>query len=139
MSSALTLQDNHYCFVCGRDNPLGFRLRFEHPQKGLLKASVTFKPEHQGYAGIVHGGLVSTVLDEMMVNLAWMEKTPAVTAELTVRLHRPVPTGRPVRFEGRLERDAGRVLYMKSSARDEQDRLLAEASASCIRVKGALQ
>ncbi len=133
------LQDDRYCFVCGEKNPLGFKLKFDHPQKGLLRSQVTFKKEHQGYLGIVHGGLVGTLLDEMMVNLAWLEKTPAVTGELTTRLLKPVPVGEVIRLEGRLEKDGGRVLYMKAFARSEDGTLLAEASASCIRIKDALQ
>lgn len=129
------LEDNRNCFVCGEKNPLGFRLKFDHPEKGLLRARVTFKPEHQGYKDIVHGGLVATILDEMMVNLAWLEKMPAVTAELTTRILQPVPVGETLSFEGRLEKDGGRVLYMKASARNAAGTVLAEASASCIRIR----
>lgn len=128
------LEDNQYCFVCGTRNPLGFKLKFDHPEKGLLRANLSFKPEHQGYRGIVHGGLVGTVLDEMMVNLAWIEKTPAVTAELTTRILKPVPVGELIQLEGRLDKNAGRVLYMRAEARSKDGVLLAEAKASCIRI-----
>jgi uncharacterized protein (TIGR00369 family) len=129
------LEDNQNCFVCGEKNALGFRLKFDHPEKGLLRSSAVFRPEHQGYRDIVHGGLMATLLDEMMVNLAWIEKTPAVTAELNVRLLKPVKTGETVRLEGRLERDGGRVLYMRAQARNARNELVAEASASCIRIR----
>ena len=129
------LEDNQYCFVCGIHNPLGFKLTFDHPEKGLLRASLYFKPEHQGYRGIVHGGLVGTILDEMMINLAWIEKTPAVTAELSTRLLKPVPVGDLIHFEGRLERATGKILYMKAAARNQEGALLAQAKASCIRIR----
>lgn len=129
------LEDNQNCFVCGQQNALGFRLKFDHPEKGRLRSTAVFRPEHQGYRGIVHGGLVATLLDEMMVNLAWIEKTPAVTGELNVRLLKPVTIGEPVSLEGRLERDGGRVLYMTAQARNARGELLAEARASCIRIR----
>lgn len=129
------LEDNHYCFVCGEKNPLGLKLQFHHPEKGLLRSEVTFKPEHQGYRGIVHGGLVATVLDEMMVNLAWIEQTPAVTAELTTRILKPVPVGEPVALEGRLEKGGEKILYMQAVARSFSGEILAQAQASCIRIR----
>ncbi len=115
------------CYVCGSKNPSGFKLRFEHPEKGLLKTHVTFAKEHQGFKGIVHGGLMATILDEMMVSLAWKEGLPAVTAELTVRFKKAAKIGQKILFEGRIERGEGRAIYAHSEAKDEQGELLAHA------------
>lgn len=123
------------CYVCGKDNPAGFKLHFEHPHKGLLKATVTFKKEHQGYKNIVHGGLLATLLDEMMVNLAWKEGSPVVSAELNVRLKKPCPVGEPVYLEGKIEKDGGRAIYASAAARDAGGELYATATATCLRVK----
>lgn len=135
----LDLADDRMCYVCGKDNPHGFRLDFERPEKGVLRARVTFRKEHQGYKDIVHGGLVSTVLDEMMVNLAWVEGMPAVTAEITVRLKRPVRVGVPVLFEGRFTKVGPRAIRAAAEARDERGEVLASAEAICVRVKGVSQ
>ncbi len=136
MSDApLTLEDDHYCYVCGKDNPHGFRLDFQHPEKGRLTAEAVFKKEHQGYKGVVHGGLVGTLLDEMMVNLAWIEGNPVVTAELTLRLKKPVRTGEKILLEGRIEREEGRALYASATATDARGTLLASAAATCLRLK----
>ncbi len=131
---SLNLQDDHMCYVCGKDNPQGFRLDFEHPQKGVLTAQVVFSKEHQGYRGIVHGGMISMLLDEMMVNLAWKEQMPAVTGELTVRLKKPTPVGERVFFEGRIDRQESRLLHASATAKNQKGELLASATAVCVRI-----
>ncbi len=132
--SRLDLQDDQMCYACGSKNTAGLRLHFRHPQKYLLTSNVVFKKRHQGYKDIVHGGLVATVLDEMMVNLCWKEKMPAVTAELTVRLKKPAKVGQKIFLEGRISKEKGRAIYASANARTETGELLAEANAVCIRI-----
>ena len=131
----LPLEDDHMCYVCGKKNQHGFRLDFTHPEKGRLEASVVFSKEHQGFKGITHGGMVSMLLDEMMVNLAWKEGIPSVTAELNVRLKKPVLIGQKVLLEGRIDREEGRALYTSASAKNERGELLASATATCVKIK----
>ena len=90
---ALELEDDHMCYVCGKENPQGLKLDFKHPEKDRLEATVVFTKEHQGFKNIVHGGMMAMLLDEMMVNLAWKEGIPAVTAEFTVRLKKAAKVG----------------------------------------------
>ncbi len=132
---SLDLQDDRMCYVCGKDNPHGFRLDFQHPAQGVLKASLVFSKHHQGYRDIVHGGMISMVLDEMMINLAWIEGSPAVTAELNVRLKKPTPVGERVHFEGRIEGEEPRLLRTSATAKNDQGELLASATAVCVRIK----
>ncbi len=132
---SLDLQDDHMCYVCGKDNPQGFRLTFKQPAKGVLTAEVVFSKEHQGYRDIVHGGMVSMLLDEMMVNAAWLGGTPAVTAELNVRLKKPTKVGERVLLEGRIDREETRLLHTSATARRENGELLASATAVCMRIR----
>ena len=133
----LHLEDDHWCYACGRDNDKGLRLDFRHPEKGRLTAEAVFSREHQGFKGMTHGGMVAMLLDEMMVNLAWVEGIPAVTAELTVRLKKPVKTGEKVHLEGRIEREEGRLVHTAATAKNARGELLAAARAVCLRVKRA--
>lgn len=133
----LSLEDDGMCYVCGKNNKDGFRLDFEHPRSGVLRAEVVFEKRHQGYKGIVHGGLVATLLDEMMINLAWKEGFPAVTAELNVRLKKATLVGDKVRLEGRLEPSKarkGRLIKAKAEAWNQKGELLAWATATCVRL-----
>jgi acyl-coenzyme A thioesterase PaaI-like protein len=131
----LKLEDDQMCYVCGSKNTLGLKLHFEHPQKGLLKSTVTFSKAHQGFKGIVHGGMMAMVLDEMMVNLAWKEGIPAVTVELNIRLKKAAKIGEKVLLEGRLGKGRGRVLHASSEAKNEKGEALASATATCILIR----
>lgn len=134
----LDLQDDKWCYACGTLNPSGLKLRFSHPEPGLLTARVEFQKEHQGFKNIVHGGLVGTVLDEMMVNLAWVEGTPAVTGSYTIRLKKPIRVGEGISLEGRIDRRTPRLIYASAKARDTRTgEVLAEAEAVCVRIKNA--
>ncbi|OGW82593.1 MAG: hypothetical protein A3C47_03690 [Omnitrophica bacterium RIFCSPHIGHO2_02_FULL_51_18] len=133
----LFLEDDQMCYACGRHNPQGLKINFEHPKKGTLKAAVVFSKHHQGFKNIVHGGMMALVLDEIMVNLAWREGIPAMTGELFVRLKKAAKIGQKVHLEGHLE-DGGegkRVFYAAATAKNDSGELLASAKATCIRIK----
>lgn len=136
---SLRLADDHMCYVCGTENSHGLRLHFDQPEKHRLTATVVFSKHHQGFKNIVHGGMIAMVLDEMMVNLAWKEGVPAVTAEITVRLKKPTLIGQKVLLEGYLKSIEGRVIQAQASAKDENGELLASAKATCVRIKEGLQ
>ncbi len=123
------------CYVCGKNNPRGLKLKFEHSEKGRLRSVVVFRKEHQGFKGIVHGGMIAMVLDEMMVNLAWKEGVPAVTAEFTVRLKKPAQIGEKVYLEGVIKKEGGRGIYTSSVAKNEKGEILASATATCVKIK----
>ncbi len=133
----LDLEDDRMCYVCGPKNPHGFKLSFEHPQKGLLKAQVIFSKEHQGFKNIVHGGMLGMLLDEMVVNLAWIEKIPAVTAQLNVRLKKPVTVGETVFLEGRLTGIEAKLVRGEAVAKNLGGEVLAKAEVTCIRIKAS--
>ena len=135
MTDKLKLEDNAQCYVCGTKNPQGFHLDFSHPEKGRLLAQTAFRPEHQGFKNIVHGGMVAMLLDEMMVNLGWVEGISCVTAELNVRFKKAVRVGDRVFFEGRIERETPRAVYASSMARNAKGELLATATATCLRIR----
>ena len=134
---SLDLQDDQMCYVCGKKNLAGFRLDFKHPKKGVMTASVVFSKEHQGYKNIVHGGMISMLLDEIMVNLAWKEKKPSVTAELTVRLKKPTKVGERIFLEGRIDGEEPRLLRTSATAKNKAGELLASATAVCVRQRSS--
>jgi acyl-coenzyme A thioesterase PaaI-like protein len=81
------------CFVCGQDNPHGLRLPFQRQDGGEITATWTPDPAWEGFRGIVHGGVVSTVLDEAMSKAVAATGSQALTAELRVRFRRHVASG----------------------------------------------
>ena len=129
------LVGDDYCFVCGAKNPIGLRLEFETEDHGVSRTVWVPEEEHQGYVGVVHGGLIATVLDEVMVRMLWRLGVPAMTVRFEMDLKRPAKPAVPLRLEGRVVEDRGRVIKVESEARDGDGSLIANASATCI-VKG---
>ena len=89
-SMAITLPRTRSCFVCGARNPLGLDLEFQ-AEGGRVTAPFRPRQEHIGFQETVHGGLISTVLDEAMVWACGAATGQfAYCAELTVRFLKPV-------------------------------------------------
>lgn len=133
MREALDLADDNCCFACGKLNPIGLNLEFEE-QDGEYVAYFTPRREHQGFVGIVHGGIISTVLDEVMARYAWILGRKAVTGEITVRLRRPARVGSRLRFAGRIDSEDRRLILTSARATDETGAVVAEATARMVKV-----
>lgn len=132
---ALPLDDDAMCFCCGPKNPIGLKLEFETTADGRMRTIWTPRKEHQGFKDIVHGGLVATVLDEVMVRLLYVRGIPAVTAGMETKLLAPVRWGRPYRFEGWIVQDRGRAVITEAEAfLEETNERVASSRATCMRV-----
>lgn len=99
------------CFVCGRENPAGLKLEFyEDPEADQVRAEVTISDKYQGYPGVVHGGIVSAILDEVSgraVMLQEGDERLMATLRLTVRFRCPTPTGTPLTAVGWVNQAGG--------------------------------
>jgi acyl-coenzyme A thioesterase PaaI-like protein len=97
------------CLVCGRQNVHGLGLSLHVEEGGLVWTEFTPRAEHIGFEGIIHGGLLATVLDEAMVWAAtWAGKRFCVAGEMSVRFRRSAAVGRPLRCEARVESAASK-------------------------------
>lgn len=128
------LRDNNRCYVCGKENPAGLGIDFEiDKDHRSIGAKFTPTDVHQGYAGIVHGGILSTVLDEAMGKLTVSLGIPAVTAEITVRFKTTAAPGDVLFVSGRLTSDTGRLI--RAEAKIERGPVvIAEATGKLMRV-----
>jgi uncharacterized protein (TIGR00369 family) len=106
----------HHCFACGELNEHGLRLQIHTDPDGSW-IETELAPGFQGWDSVAHGGIVCTILDEVMAWSVIGRGTWGVTARLNVAFHKPIPTGRPIRAEGRVvemhrraSRTEGRVL-----------------------------
>jgi acyl-coenzyme A thioesterase PaaI-like protein len=88
------------CFVCGPANPIGLRIKYEVTGSGVVQARWVPGAAWQGFPGIVHGGIVSTVLDEAMSKAVAALAEKALTAEMRVRFRSPVQLGREFTIRG---------------------------------------
>jgi uncharacterized protein (TIGR00369 family) len=128
------LKDNDACYVCGRKNPLGLAVDFMiAPETRSITADFTPSRGHQGYEGIVHGGILSALLDEAMAKLAFSLGIPAVTAEMTVKFKSPAAPGDRLTVSGRLLEEAHRLI--QAEARVQRGTVtIAEAKGKLLRI-----
>ena len=132
----MELSDDAWCFACGSENPHGLRLAFRMVGDDEIESEFVPSRQFQGFRGILHGGIMALLLDEVMVNLAWKKGLQAVSVELNVRLKKAVRTGQKVILRGRITAEEKRVVRTGAEARLEDGTLVAEASGVCLRQKG---
>lgn len=116
------------CFGCGLENPIGLQLDgFTRDGTGL---SATFTPraEYQGFAGVLHGGIMAALLDETMAWTAMMiAGSYVVTANLEIKYRRPAPADQAYTMRGSIDEQRGRRLLISATA-ESAATVLAEAS-----------
>jgi acyl-coenzyme A thioesterase PaaI-like protein len=113
--TALRARSQEACFVCGRENPRGLQIEFERQAGGEAIATWTPSPALEGFRGIVHGGVVSTVLDEAMSKAVAFTGHEALTAELRVRFRRRVASTDTVLIRGWVVRQNKRLIEAEAT------------------------
>lgn len=128
------LKGSPMCFGCGADNPIGLHLKFDFDGQRVV-ASFVVRDEHQGFSGLMHGGLMATLLDEAMGRLIHELGENAVTAELGVRLKKPVRPGDTLVVSAELVGRNGRLLDLAAQASFPGGPIAAEANAKFLKLK----
>ena len=105
----------HNCFVCGPENPIGLKLSFRI-EAGVCRADFTPGPNHEGYPGVVHGGMLFSALDDVMANWLYLQGARAYTAKCDIRFKKSVSVGERLHLEGRHLETRGRVVRMEGKA-----------------------
>ncbi|HSH04293.1 MAG TPA: PaaI family thioesterase [Anaerolineae bacterium] len=94
------------CFVCGRHNPRGLQMTFYDNGADEVRALYTINSQFQGYPGVVHGGIVATILDEAVGRVALIEDHHhfMFTLIMEVKYRHPTPPDTPLRISGKIVR-----------------------------------
>jgi uncharacterized protein (TIGR00369 family) len=127
-----TLEDDHYCFVCGEENPSGLHLKFTLCD-GKVKTEFVPQKIFQGYKDIVHGGIIAAILDEAMVKAAFMQGTQAVTAEITIRFKNPLMAGEKAVVEAYILRTNKKIIETAAIIKKPDNTPVAEGHAKLLR------
>ena len=127
------LEDDHRCFACGMNNPDG--LRIEWKVEGLC-TTAEFIPDqkYQGWKGILHGGIIATLLDEAMTRLAWVVLGGALTAEMTIRYVIPAKIGEKLLIRGEIVSESRKIVEMKASLCDMSGKVIAHSIGKAIKI-----
>ena len=133
MSSMQTLPTTQSCFVCGRANPIGLKLHFQTDGE-TVQTHFTPSSSHVGFKGVIHGGILATLLDEVMVWACGVRTNRfAYCAEMTVRYLQPARPGEKLIAVGKLvENRRNRIFEASGELRNEANLLIAASTGKYL-------
>lgn len=107
------------CWVCAPSHSTGLGIEFEADESGAVKGIFSGNPAFTGYPGLLHGGVISSLLDGAMTNCLMARGTPGLTARLEVRFLKPVTIGKPVTVRGWWEKSRGNLHILGADLRQD--------------------
>ena len=114
------------CFGCGGANARGMKLAFEQDDSAQrIRGDFKLGAEYQGGPGFIHGGIIATVLDEVMGKVNRFRGVRAVTAELSVEYLKPVSVDEDLMIEAYEVEKSGRNLHHVGEIRNQSGQVLA--------------
>ncbi len=126
--------DYEGCYVCGKANEHGMQLDFFHDdESGEMETRCSFEEHMQGYPGIVHGGFIAMLLDEIMAKACLHQGYTAVTAKMETRFKKPVPVNEEITLRGKVVSVKGKRIQTVSRCLDKTGSEAALATALFVR------
>ena len=126
--------NSRMCFVCGIENPIGLKLFFYTDEEGRCITRFRPRSEHQGYPGHLHGGIISTLLDETMGRVLTHQNVWAVTGRLEIKFIKPVPLDQELTIIGELTRDGSRGYEAQGQIRLPDGTVLVKGKGFYVRI-----
>jgi len=118
-----------YCFGCGQNNPIGLKLDFKRDGK-TVRAEFTPDKFHQGWPGVVHGGILTCLLDEAMSYAAHFAGISCITAKMKIKLKRPVLLEEPLVLTASLTRNTRKLIDTEAKICLRDGTVVAESTAT---------
>ena len=125
-------REHPMCLVCGGQNPNGLKLKFKVQPDRSVAAVFDCSPWLQSYPNVLHGGVISAILDSAMVNALFAVGIVAVTATLEVRYLAPTVTGRFAKVRAWIESAAAHPLYLQRAELIQDGKVMVEAKAKFL-------
>ena len=121
--------EGHYCFACGTANPIGLNLQF-YRVGDMICTEVTLGEYHVGWQNMAHGGIISTLLDEVMSwTIIYTKKVFFVTRKMEIKYIKPALINVPLTVKGRLMEEVRKpFIAAKAELIDDQGTILARSS-----------
>jgi uncharacterized protein (TIGR00369 family) len=133
----MDISDNQYCFVCGKDNPVGFKTRIEVDRDAQsAQCTLVVPAEYQGWKDMVHGGIISALLDEVSAYAGMTISNTVVTAELKTRFRKPVPVEQEITVSAQVIDQVRRAVMVEAKL-TMQGEVLASAEAKMMVVRSS--
>lgn len=126
------------CFICGDKNSSGVQARFYFDGEQAT-TEIVADEMFEGYKGIYHGGVISSLLDEVMIKAILATEIFAVTAEMTVKYVKPVKVGEKLIFTGKVTKAKGRLFFTEGVAQSETGEIFATATGKYVEAGNELK
>ena len=137
MTARIKQPNSRHCFVCGLENPIGLQLKMYQTAPGVIETTYTAPQHFQGYPGVLHGGIVASLLDELSGRALMGDPSEPrfmFTGKLEVKYRKNVPVGKPLKIVGKATKSRGKMAESWAGIYAENGVLLAEATALLIDV-----
>jgi acyl-coenzyme A thioesterase PaaI-like protein len=121
------------CFACGQRNETGLQLTFRREGDRIL-ADYHPAERFQGFPGVLHGGVLATMLDETMSRTGAMRRQWLMTGKLDIRFRRPAPVDQPLRVWGEIVRERTGAVDAVGAVELQDGTVLAEARGMFLRL-----
>jgi uncharacterized protein (TIGR00369 family) len=116
------------CYVCGQAHPRGLRTRFFVGDDEQVHAWFCPDETQTGYEGVVHGGVIGALLDEILGwPIALKTGRLSFTGELTIRFVKPISPGHTYLATAYPGTHRGRYWEARGDIRDKSDEICAKA------------
>jgi uncharacterized protein (TIGR00369 family) len=117
-----------FCFGCGQNNPIGMKLQFTKDGQ-TIRAEFTPDKMHQGWPGLLHGGILMTLLDEAMSNIAYATGNTCLTAAIEIRWRQPVKVAVPLVVTAWITRQRKKLIETAGKVTLKDGTVIAESTA----------
>jgi uncharacterized protein (TIGR00369 family) len=121
------------CFVCGQQNEEGLRTVYRVEGDRIVTEFIG-EPRHQGFPGVLHGGILATLLDETMGRTALFERAWVMTGRLEVRYRQPAPIGQRLTVSAWATRVRRQSVEARGEVRGPEGELFADARGMFLKV-----
>ncbi|MCH9030680.1 MAG: PaaI family thioesterase [candidate division Zixibacteria bacterium] len=122
------------CFVCGDENPRGLKLRFFW-DGAVCQTSFLVEPDNVGYENTLHGGIIASIIDEVMIKAILAKGQIALTAELNLKYRAPASIGENLVFIGKIDKENRRVISASGFAENSSGRTIATATGKYVLIR----
>jgi uncharacterized protein (TIGR00369 family) len=132
------IQRYSHCFVCGDKNDIGLKVDFFDDQ-GKAKAEFIPTGKLEGYKDILHGGILTALLDEVMIKSIIARGILTVTSQIEIEFKKPAKIGEKLFLEGKINKDKGKIILAEGRAFRENGDIVALAKGEYFKVKDEMK
>ena len=134
MTGHIRLADDKMCFACGTKNSIGLHLKFKYDNKSCT-AEWLPKKEYQGYKDVLHGGIITTVLDEAMTRMGYQLGMDTVTGHIEVTFKKPAFVNNKFLIKAEINEEQERKVLASARLLNDKGEIMAEAKGILVKIK----